>query len=50
MKLSDFTLFAVDKGVYIALPVDEDGTYDSKLVFMVGTYAMIEYKKFNMLF
>ena len=45
-SLKDFVLFAVEKEIYIAIPVDDAGTFDSKLVFLLGKQAV----KQNILF
>tara|TARA_Y100000287_G_scaffold185958_1_gene190981 strand:- start:8056 stop:8214 length:159 start_codon:yes stop_codon:yes gene_type:complete len=41
-SLKDFSLLAVENDVYIAVPIDDDGKFDAKLVFLLGTFAVKE--------
>ena len=41
-SLRDFSLLAVDSDVYIAVPIDDDGKFDGKLVFLLGSIAIKE--------
>lgn len=47
--LEDFSLLAVDSNIYIAVPIDDDGKFDAKLVFLLGTYAVKENALFDVI-
>ena len=46
-SLKDFTLFSVDKGIFIAVPVEDDGKYSVSLLYFMGAYAFRESKNFD---
>lgn len=46
-SLKDFTLFSVDKGIFIAVPVEDDGKYSLSLLYFMGAYAFRESKNFD---
>ena len=39
-SLKDFTLFMVDKDIFVAVPMDEEGDYSLSLVYLMGVYAL----------
>tara|TARA_A200000159_G_scaffold161730_1_gene184189 strand:- start:5248 stop:5412 length:165 start_codon:yes stop_codon:yes gene_type:complete len=46
-SLKDFTLFMVDKDIFIAVPMGEDGEYSLSLVYLMGVYALKENRLFE---
>lgn len=47
-SLKDFTLFAIEQGIFIAIPVEDDGKFDAKIVYLVGKQAVKEYALFDL--
>ncbi len=44
-----FTLFYIEEDIFIALPLGDDGKYDSRLVYLVGKRAVNQVRLFDII-
>tara|TARA_B100000085_G_scaffold233653_1_gene221191 strand:- start:789 stop:938 length:150 start_codon:yes stop_codon:yes gene_type:complete len=49
VKKPPFTLFFVKKSIFIAIPIEDDGRYDAKLVFLLGKMALEQHSLFDII-
>ena len=47
MKKAPFTLFYVEKDIFIAVPIEDDGRYDKSLVYILGKLALEQHILFD---
>jgi hypothetical protein len=47
VKNAPFTKFFIDKDIFVIVPVEDDGTYDSRLVYILGKLALKQYSLFD---
>ena len=47
MKTLPFTLFFIEEGIFIAVPLEADGMYDKRMVYLLGKRALLQSDMFD---
>tara|TARA_Y100001973_G_C5155090_1_gene310258 strand:- start:708 stop:857 length:150 start_codon:yes stop_codon:yes gene_type:complete len=47
VKTLPFTIFYIEEDIFVAVPLEDDGEYDKRMVYLLGKRALHQYQIFD---